>query len=217
MLFSLLRASKLYNKELKKLKPHTPQTTAPAKPSVINLSSHVLTTEQTSLLELGLDFAIPPRSLPIEEIITRTEMWANTLPDDRRGLALATCRIVHQTLDSSPPPGSNLSKVHARALSSLRKVTNIKILPADKGNAVVLVDTDDYDQKIQQHLNDTTTYTTLTTDPTDRTIRKLNSLLQPLTRDETLTKSFPSIRGPAPHHIFMDCQKFTKKESHYGQ
>ena len=58
------RASELHSKELAKLRPRTSRTPAPTnKPSVIHLSSHVLTKGQTDL-ELGLDFAVPSKAVP---------------------------------------------------------------------------------------------------------------------------------------------------------
>ena len=51
------------------------------------------------------------------------------------------------------------------------------ILPADKGNATVVMKTEDYDKKIQELL-DPAEYKKLNRDPTNKTLRKTNQLIE---------------------------------------
>ena len=44
----------------------------------------------------------------------------------------------------------NLSKAESQGLHQLKKDQNIKILPADKGNATVILDKEDYENKINE-------------------------------------------------------------------
>ena len=76
-------------------------------------------------------------------------------------------------------PKDNLSKEQRNALKNLRKEKNIVILPADKGNSTVLMDTSDYDSKIRNML-ESGTYRVIKKDPTktqeDKICRILKSL-----------------------------------------
>ena len=76
-------------------------------------------------------------------------------------------------LRSARLPKDNLRKDHRKALRSLEDEV---ILPADKGNAMVVMRSD-YDEKMRGMLDDTTTYKKLKKDPTatqeNRSVRTL--------------------------------------------
>ncbi|CAH2017764.1 unnamed protein product [Acanthoscelides obtectus] len=57
------------------------------------------------------------------------------------------------------------------------KDENVQVLPADKGNATVVMDTEDYTSKINDLL-DRSTYKRLTRDPTQLIVRTTKSLVQ---------------------------------------
>ena len=63
------------------------------------------------------------------------------------------------------------------AIKNLNSDKNILILSADKGNATVVMNTDDYDQKIKDLL-DPMTYKKLNKDPTANILRKTNSIIK---------------------------------------
>ena len=63
------------------------------------------------------------------------------------------------------------------ALKILKDNVNLTILPADKGNATVILNTSDYKQKISSLLQDPA-YRKLTKDPTDSIERKTTALLK---------------------------------------
>jgi hypothetical protein len=50
------------------------------------------------------------------------------------------------------PPKSNLSKEERAALKNLRNDENLVILKADKGGATVLMNLNDYNKKMNEHL-----------------------------------------------------------------
>lgn len=54
----------------------------------------------------------------------------------------------------SKPPPPNLPAAEIHALRKLKKNNKIVVLPADKGNATVVMDTLAYDQKIKSLLDD---------------------------------------------------------------
>jgi hypothetical protein len=75
-----------------------------------------------------------------------------------------TVRIIK----SSSRPRDNLTRAEREALRALKKNTELTILPADKGNATVVLNTVDYKQKITSLLQDPS-YRRLARDPTDST------------------------------------------------
>ena len=62
-------------------------------------------------------------------------------------------RKIAQVLKEQP----NLSKPEKSALRSLRNNPNIIILPADKGNTMVVLDKDDYLAEVNRQLSDPST------------------------------------------------------------
>jgi hypothetical protein len=75
-----------------------------------------------------------------------------------------TVRIIK----SSSRPTDNLTKAEREALETLKKNTDLAILPADKGNATVILYTVNYKQKITSPFEDPS-YEWLTRYPTERT------------------------------------------------
>ena len=61
-----------------------------------------------------------------------------------------TMRIIK----SSSRPRENLTRTERTVLKTLKKNTNLTILPADKGNATEILNTIDYKQKITSHFED---------------------------------------------------------------
>ena len=53
---------------------------------VVNLSSKPLSEDQMKLLSIGLNFALPPSTLPKQDIIARTEQIAGMMKDQGQHL-----------------------------------------------------------------------------------------------------------------------------------
>jgi hypothetical protein len=94
-----------------------------------------------------------------------------------------TVRIIK----SAAKPNNNLTGAERAALKTLRENTDLTILPADKGNATVILSTTEYKQKIMALLEDPS-YRKLKKDPTDSTERKTNLLLKASTLPEETCK-----------------------------
>jgi len=84
-----------------------------------------------------------------------------------------TVRIIK----SSSRPRDNLRKTERAALKTLKDNTLLTILPADKGNAMVVLNTSDYKQKISSLLEDSA-YRKLAKDPTNAIEQKTTLLLK---------------------------------------
>ncbi|XP_041471892.1 uncharacterized protein LOC121421288 [Lytechinus variegatus] len=143
---------------------------------VVNLSSRVLTSDETALLSKGLNFAIAPKRIPAVEIIAKIESsircrYAETIGSVRRE--------VNAILASAKPPKSNVTPGMHKALKALKEESTIMILPADKGRASVVMDTSTYRDKISELIS-SGPYRALRKDPTDCLARKLATILRDL-------------------------------------
>ncbi|XP_072014870.1 uncharacterized protein [Amphiura filiformis] len=125
---------------------------------VVNLSSRNLSTAEVSVLQKGLNFAPSPKDIPVEDIITETEyaikrlQYNKTTRIDYDSAAELRARVTG-ALKSAKPPKNNISKDERDALYKLRKDRSITILPAGKGRATVVLDPEQYDQKINALLD----------------------------------------------------------------
>jgi len=95
-------------------------------------------------------------------------------------------------MKSSSRPRDNLTGAEKEALRTLKKNTDLTILPADKGNATVILNAVDYKQKITSLLEDPS-YRSLASDPTGSTELKTTLLL----KKSTLTKDISKQLRPA--------------------
>ncbi|XP_072030495.1 uncharacterized protein [Amphiura filiformis] len=103
-------------------------------------------------------------------------------------------------LKSTNNTKSNLSKDEKIALKDLRKEDTILILPADKGKSTVVLDKEDYEEKVNIMLNDDKTKEKLKSDPTARYKKKLVSLLTRFKKEEKITvkeywKLYPTVEN----------------------
>ena len=114
--------------------------------------------------------------------------------------------LVTQALSTATPPKPNTTKEERTAIKQLRTNTSIHILQADKGNATVIMDKTNYDNKIQELLN-TGTYAKLRKDPTQTIERRLNQKLLALhKKDSILQTTFIISHLPNPVRTTHDPQ-----------
>ena len=165
---------------------------------VINLSKRTLTTDEEEALSLGLNFALLPKTMPVTAIISNTESTARQLnPTAAEQLRAG----VSEVLASAKPPRSNLPYRLRTALRVLRKDDFIVILPADKGNATVVLNRSVYDQKMKEIINDNSTYRKLSRDPTTRIEKKISGMIRDVHRrggipDKLKDQLSPSYSNP---------------------
>ena len=110
-----------------------------------------LTEDEKKVLALGLNYAVTPKSIPTHNIIAATEATAKQLDTTTAEKLRAG---VSNVLQSSKAPRSNLPSHLRKATKELREDRDIVILPADKGNATVVMDRVEYVEKINEMLND---------------------------------------------------------------
>lgn len=75
---------------------------------------------------------------------------------------------VHNILRGAKPPPPNLKKDERATIKALKEDKNITVLPADKGNAAVVMDTSQYVEKVKDLLTEPV-YEKVKKDPTPAT------------------------------------------------
>ena len=141
---------------------------------VHNASDRTLTEDEKRVLSLGLNFAVTPKTIPTKNIIAATESTARRVDSQTAEKLRAN---VSRILQTSSPPQCNLPGPLRKAVKNLRTDDTIVILPADKGNATVVMNRRDYDGKIETMLEDGT-YKRLVKDPTAKIERKIDTTLK---------------------------------------
>ena len=145
---------------------NTIQSTAQSNSSelVFNLSSTPLFKAKESLLSKGPNYAVAPKNLP---------PWIHYF-----------YRISHQkvVLRSCQPPKPNLNKEELKALTELRKNSNMIVLTVDKGVAMVVMDKKDYIDKTTNILSQLA-YGTIDRDQTNKLKEKHVTLLMKIKRE----------------------------------
>ena len=137
----------------------------------------------TTSLQKGLNFAVSCDRIPHEDFIIATEKACSYIPvEDRPSLRAEVTGI----LRNAKPPKSNISKDERAAIKSLKKKDSILIMGADKGRSTVVLDKDNYEEKVHKMLQDEKTYEVLKTDPTPKYKRKLISILSRLKKENKI-------------------------------
>ena len=131
---------------------------------VKNISKRPLTKNEVSLLRKGGGFAVAPSQIPFVDYITAAEEAGRNLA---KGEALTMKADIIEELEKAAPPTSNLTKAEREAITTLVKDDSIMILPADKGKCLVVMDREEYVNKMEEKLKDRTTYEPLAKDPTE--------------------------------------------------
>lgn len=96
-------------------------------------------------------------------------------------------RTSSATFLNSLTPRDNLSPSERQALKSLKSDASVKIMPADKGSTVVIMNTTDYEREAVRQLSDARFYETIDNDPTLRLANDLKRYVKTNGRREGLS------------------------------
>ena len=113
--------------------------------AIVNISKRQLTTPEKLVLNKGLNFATTIKRIPYLDLIASIEDAIFKIPKAR---ADEIRWKVRQALEKPKPPKPNISKTERKAFKSLQDDNRIIILPADKGNATVVMDRVEYTNKL---------------------------------------------------------------------
>ncbi|XP_063684382.1 uncharacterized protein LOC134818673 [Bolinopsis microptera] len=165
----------------------TPKKDTTAK-TVINLSGQTLSTAETDVLSLGLKFVPTPTSDPTPDLAPLIQNITKQLGEGMEASATYQVTSVLSKFDNKRDMTTdNLTPQQRTALKSLKsKKSELKFLPADKGNATVVLTHDQYITKVTDHLS-SGSYTLLTKDPTQSVTTKLQKVLKKLHTDKKIT------------------------------
>ena len=200
---TLRRARALHQEKLEKLTKKKADSLRPEGASrwVNNRTDKQLSSVQTEVLALGLNFTPAPSTLPLNDFASAIESGAckldRDLANDLRGRACGLLR-------KAKLPKSNLTKVQRGTLKYLRAMDDVIILPADKGSATVVMSKEDYDRKVMALLN-TPTYRRLPRDPTASQESKISRTLHKLKTEKKLPlRVYDKLRpsGSQPPRIY---------------
>ena len=120
------------------------------------MSSKKLTQPRNAVLKKGFNFAITPKFLPKLDIISGVEAGLRAVYDDA-AVHIARSKV-SEVLKSAKPPQRNITQEEEEALKELKQDENIVILKADKGNSTVVMNAQEYDDKINCLLSDSFVY-----------------------------------------------------------
>ena len=133
--------------------------------NIINLSSRQLSIFEEKVLGLGLSFNLPPTTRDIVSTAGAFDRFLYKYRDKMHNKGDLIRGMVSPLLLSIQKEAPLLPKSLYKALVRLKKAQDIKIMPADKGGKVVVLNQSDYDHKISQLLEDATTYEKLDSCP----------------------------------------------------
>ena len=154
---------------------------------VVNLSKWPLSENEKKVLELGMKFAPAPK-----KIVARVEdaLLRNAKPAEAEQARAAVSRA----LKRAKLPKSNVRKEEWEAVSRLRNDTSIVVLEVDKGNATVVMDAEEYEEKAL-NLIGKPPFKKLTRDLTKSNEKRVNDELKRLMKGgRTSRKTFTALK-----------------------
>jgi hypothetical protein len=119
------------------------------KKTVVNLSKRTLSEIECSILRKGSNYAVAPTRPPKFEIIKSVETAAVRLAPEKAQDYRAKIKLL---LEKCKKFRTNTTQ-EEEAIKELAKDKSIKILKADKGNVTVVMDTEDYENKLTAMVN----------------------------------------------------------------
>lgn len=158
---------------------------------IINLSQVEVPQNIKEILSLGPNFATPYKNtdLPTEDIIASIESAISEKNDEEKtAIRKSVCVIVEnekRKIAKKKKEQTVLEKNINKTKTFLKEHKELTITTADKSRKTVIMEAEDYNQKMKTLLSDNTTYKKINKDPTNVQQNKNNQFVQMLT-DENL-------------------------------
>ena len=141
---------------------------------VINISDKPLSADEERLLAHGPNYAIVPKDPPIVQYVVAIEHACTKLEEGKADEFRVQVKAAIQKVQKPKP---NITKGERIAIAKLKKDPSRTVLTADKGVALVVMNTEDYKKKAEELLNQNT-YRAITSDPTMKLKNKMISMLK---------------------------------------
>ena len=160
---------------------------------VINISDKPLSADEESLLAHGSNFAIVPKDPPIIQYVAAIAHACTKLEEGKAEEYRVQVKAAIQKIQKPKP---NITRGERIAIVELKKDPSRIVLTADKGVALVVMNTEDYKKKAEELLNQNT-YRAISSDPTMRLKNKLISMLRSIKakggiQEELYRKLYPT-------------------------
>ena len=154
--------------------------------NVTNLSSKTLDSTELNLLSKGLNFATVHTNRDVLTFIAQVDSAISDISDisyeERTNLRQKVTAAVSSNIEKS-----QLSKFEKLALTRLKNDDSIVVAQADKTKEAVIIDKSVYQQKVQDHLDDTNTYQKLPSNPQSQIQYRVNRALSKLKEDKKIS------------------------------
>ncbi|XP_044738897.1 uncharacterized protein LOC123300392 [Chrysoperla carnea] len=139
---------------------------------VKNISTKELSTEELQLLNKGLNFSLKPLKTPIIDIIADVETTIKRAPESVKH------QIRRNVLPILRPEEKEINHhiTHHKAVKSLTE-KGVTITKADKGNAVVVLDKEDYIRRMEKLLREGP-YERVEKDPLQKNIKEVKEVIK---------------------------------------
>ena len=191
------------------------RSTSLIKTAVLNLTNDPVQPHITDLLNLGPKFVPTPKSIPVMDIVTSTEVAAIDMDKEskhheseilRQQVSNTLSKFIHAKLPS------NLSKPQRSALNDLRKDNDIKVYPFDKGSGFALLKSREALKKMSEQLGEAKKSDI---DPTKSLLTKFQRTLSKMRKENKFTNSeyfdiYPSDAIPPRMYGMIKAHKPTK-------
>ena len=150
--FNLEQKERL-NRKLVKLCNDSKWAEAGRREIITNLSSRVLSDNEVQALSLGLKFDTGKDRCTLAEHVMRNYKYHDS--EAQKGFVQGILMGYKAMANNEP---NALPRRFIRAIENLSKDKSIIVLSADKGGGVIVMDQKDYDEKMQNLLDDSETY-----------------------------------------------------------
>ncbi|CAF1215941.1 unnamed protein product [Rotaria sordida] len=194
-----------------------PQTTKPMNSkitydtsNVINISKIHLSQQQLKVISKGLKFVPTPTS--INTITTVVNCEKSLFSTSKLIKSAAISEISTFIQKWRKPTKFNMNKEEVKLLKEIKTIEDIVIVQADKGGKIVVMNKNDYFNKIEEKLNDLNVYEQVKKDPTTIIKTEINKKVTKMLNQNKITDQnkyyltsiddLPKIRGqPKLHKI----------------
>ena len=155
---------------------------------VLNLSSKQLTDMEKLVLEKGLNYSLQNDKANYPKFIASVE----NIIEEINNISCEEKTILRHQISNAIKPiknKNNLDKEEVKALKALKSDRTISIVPADKDQSIVILNKNDYIDKVEDHLSDRSIYKPINNDPNSKLRTIINSFLKLLKEDKSITEN----------------------------
>lgn len=171
-----------------------------------NLSHTPIPDEVYEVLALGPKFSLVPQKSDIKicDIIKDLESCMPLTPlDDRDTIRGKTTNLITNFLQDTNTKNTDIDRKYTKTRAFLKENNNLIVTRADKGNSTVILEKQDYTNKMLNLLEDTATYTTINKDPTEKLQDNSNKIIDKLFKNNKIEET--KMKNLKKHNSVSPC------------